>query len=83
MESSQNWSTNDCISSREAEHRFTMLESKVAHLDDHRMESKEASARHSDRLSRAERAILVLAILVYILLQDQFPKLATVLKGFP
>lgn len=65
----------------EIEHRFTVLETVVEDHTDQHVEHRETHAKHESRLSLVEKAILVLAMSVYIMAQDRFPAIASLIKG--
>lgn len=65
----------------EIEHRFTVLETVVEDHTGQHGEHRLTSARHDQRLSLVEKAILVLAMSVYIMAQDRFPAIASLIKG--
>lgn len=73
--SSQNYTDGD---TRE---RVTRLEVISDHHTDQHGSHFETHAKHDQRLSLVEKAILVLAGSVYILEQDKFPMVAKLLKG--
>lgn len=61
--------------------RVTRLEVISDHHTDQHGEHFEAHAKHDQRLSLVEKAVLALAGAVYILAQDRFPMVARLLKG--
>ena len=60
-------------SSKELEHRLTVLETE-AEADTDRIE------QHDRRLNLHEKAILAIGVVLQILLQDKYPKLAELIK---
>jgi len=65
----------------ETRERVTRLEVISDHHTDQHGSHFETHARHDQRLSLVEKAILALAGSVYILAQDRFPVIAKLLKG--
>lgn len=65
----------------ETRERVTRLEVVVDHHSDQHSGHHETHAKHDQRLSLVEKAILALAGAVYILAQDRFPMVAKLLKG--
>lgn len=65
----------------ETRERVTRLEVISDHHTDQHGSHFETHAKHDQRLSLVEKAILALAGSVYILAQDRFPVIAKLLKG--
>jgi len=76
--SSPNYTEGNDIDTRE---RVTRLEVISDHHTDQHGSHFETQAKHDQRLSLVEKAILGLAGAVYILAQDRFPMIAKLLKG--
>lgn len=76
--SSQNYMDDRDMETRE---RVTRLEVISDHHTDQHGSHFETHAKHDQRLSLVEKAILALAGSVYILAQDRFPVIAKLLKG--
>lgn len=76
--SSQSYMDDKGMETRE---RVTRLEVISDHHTDQHGSHFETHARHDQRLSLVEKAILALAGSVYILAQDRFPVIAKLLKG--
>lgn len=76
--SSQNYMDDRDMETRE---RVTRLEVISEHHTDQHGSHFETHAKHDQRLSLVEKAILALAGAVYILAQDRFPMVAKLLKG--
>ena len=76
--SSQNYTDDRDMETRE---RVTRLEVISDHHTDQHGSHFETHAKHHQRLSLVEKAILALAGAVYILAQDRFPMVAKLLKG--
>ncbi len=76
--SSQSYMDDRDIETRE---RVTRLEVISEHHTDQHGSHFETHAKHDQRLSLVEKAILALAGAVYILAQDRFPVIAKLLKG--
>lgn len=75
--SSENYTGHSPI---EIERRFTIIEKTVeAHQEKHDAH-REAHAGHDQRLTFLEKAILALAGCVYILGQEKFPEVASLIK---
>jgi hypothetical protein len=67
-------------STKEIEHRLTVLEQTTDDHEESHQEHFEEIDRHSDRLNLHERAILALAGGLYILMQDRFPAIAKLIR---
>ena len=65
----------------ETRERVTRLEVISDHHTDQHGSHFETHAKHDQRLSLVEKAVLALAGAVYILAQDRFPMVAKLLKG--
>lgn len=76
--SSQSYMDDKGMETRE---RVTRLEVISDHHTVQHGSHFEAHAKHDQRLSIVEKAILALAGAVYILAQDRFPMVAKLLKG--
>lgn len=76
--SSQSYMDDRDMETRE---RVTRLEVISEHHTDQHGSHFETQAKHDQRLSLVEKAILGLAGAVYILAQDRFPMIAKLLKG--
>lgn len=76
--SSQSYMDDKGMETRE---RVTRLEVISEHHTDQLGSHCETHAKHDQRLSLVEKAILALAGSVYILAQDRFPVIAKLLKG--
>lgn len=73
--------TTDAHSPLEIEHRFTVLETIVEdHTDQHDGHHK-THAKHDARMSLLEKVVLVLSMSVYIMAQDKFPAIASLVRG--
>lgn len=81
--SAQSWrhDTTEGHSPLEIEHRFTVLETVVSDHSEQHDGHRETQSKHDRRLSLVEKAILVLAMSVYIMAQDRFPVIADLIKG--
>ena len=76
--SSQSYMDDKGMETRE---RVTRLEVISDHHTDQHGSHFETHAKHDQRLSLVEKAVLALAGAVYILAQDRFPMVAKLLKG--
>lgn len=65
----------------ELENRITHLEHTTADHSDQHDSHRDTQRGHDQRLSLIERAILGLAGAVYILAQEKFPLIASLIKG--
>ena len=66
---------------KEVEHRFTDLEAGLKESTADRMDLHEIVTAHAEKLQLHEKAILGLFIALSALLQEQFPRLAALLKA--
>lgn len=74
-------SPEDGHSIKEVEHRFTDLEAFSRESTSDRRQLHEIVEHHGEKLQTHEKAILGLIIAFSALLQEQFPRLAALLKG--
>jgi hypothetical protein len=74
----------DRHSIKETEHRFTALEEFRKESSSDRQELHDIVEQHTEKLQTHERCIIALTMALSVLLQEQFPKLAGLLKhAFP
>ena len=69
-------------STKEIEHRFTSIEEFARESLADRLKLRQIAERHADKLTTHEKAILGILIVLGVLLQEKYPKLAALLlKG--
>ena len=69
-------------STKEIEHRFTSMEEFAKESIADRVELRKIADHHANKLTTHEKAILGILIVLGVLLQEKYPKLAAILlKG--
>jgi hypothetical protein len=72
----------DSHSTKEIEHRFTLMEDFAKESIADRVELRKIADHHANKLTTHEKAILGILIVLGVLLQEKYPKLAAILlKG--
>lgn len=70
------------LHSNEIERRLTLLEAGNAYQDEINEDNEKRIERHSSQLTLHERAILIMAGVLQLLMQERYPVIAKVIKEY-